>query len=550
MYFGWRPTKLARGALLVHSTAVGKQRLRKGHALTDEDIAALLAADIENVFVAEIGADEVPENEAARRLAEALRGPNLRPGNAGTGRCNLYADRAGLLMLDAEAVHRFNSVDEGITLATLAPYDAVRTRQIAATVKIIPFAVSAPAVERCLEIARAGILRLAPFRPLRVALVQTRLPGLKPELLANTVEVTRARLAAIGCDLVKHTVCDHTVPGVAASFWRPADEGGMPYDVVLVLGASAIVDRRDVIPEAIEWIGGKIVHFGMPVDPGNLTLVARLGPMYVLGVPGSARSPRLHGSDYILQRIAAGLDVTAADIMRMGVGGLLKEPPNRPLPRARAAPAPPPAVPPIAAIVLAAGRSTRMQGPNKLLADIDGAPLVRRVAEAACAANLNEVVVVTGHERAKVDAAVAGLPVRLVHNRRFADGLSTSLKAGIAALGSGIDGALVCLGDMPDIDAALIARLVAAFAPDKGKDIVIPASGGRRGNPVLIGKRHFAAIKKLKGDVGARELIQARAEAVTEVEAGGDGAFVDLDTPEALAEYRARMAAASDCDRH
>ena len=542
MYLGWRPTKLARGALLVHSTTAGKQRLRKGHALAGEDIAALLAAGIENVFVAEIGADEIPENDAARRLAEAISGPNLRPGNAGTGRCNLYADRAGLLVLDAEAVHRFNAVDEGITLATMAPYDAVDARQIAATVKIIPFAVPAAAVERCLDFARAGILRVAPFRSLRVALVQTRLPGLKPQLLEKTVAVTRARLEAMGSRLVKHTVCDHTVPGVAASFWRPDDEGGMPYDVVLVLGASAIVDRRDVIPKAIEWTGGNIVHFGMPVDPGNLTLVARIGPMYVLGVPGSARSPRLHGSDYVLRRIAAGLEVTSADIARMGVGGLLKEIPSRPMPRARAAPAPAADGPRIAAIVLAAGRSTRMQGPNKLLADIAGAPLVRRVAEAACAANLAEVAVVTGHERASIDAAVAGLPVRLVHNPRFADGMSTSLKAGIRSLGADIEGALVCLGDMPGLDAALIARVVAAFAPVKGKDIVIPVRGGRRGNPVLIGRRHFAAVNKLKGDVGARELIQRRAEAVVEVEAG-DGAFVDLDTPEALADYRAGVAA-------
>ncbi|MFO0988961.1 MAG: molybdopterin-binding/glycosyltransferase family 2 protein [Alphaproteobacteria bacterium] len=550
MYLGWRPTKLARGALLVHSTNAGKLRLKKGHKLGDDDVAALLAAGIENVFVAEIAAGEVPENDAARRLAEALAGPNMRPGNAGTGRCNLYADRAGILVLDADAVHRFNSVDEGITLATMAPYDAVSARQIPATVKIIPFAVPAASVDRCLDIARGGVVRVAPFRPLRVALVQTRLPGLKPELLEKTVEVTRARLELIGSTLVKHTVCDHTVPGVAANLWKPAEWGGMPYDVILVLGASAIVDRRDVIPEAIEWTGGKIVHFGMPVDPGNLTLVARIGPMYVLGVPGSARSPRLHGSDYILQRIAAGLEVTASDIMRMGVGGLLKELPSRPMPRARAAPAPAATVPRIAAIVLAAGRSTRMQGPNKLLADIEGGPLVRRVAEAACAAGLAEVAVVTGHERAKIDAAMLGLPVRLVHNPRYADGMSTSLKAGVRSLGADVEGALFCLGDMPGIDAALIARLVAAFAPDKGKDIVIPVSGGRRGNPVLIGKRHFPAIMKLRGDVGARELIQARAKSVTEVEAGGDAAFVDLDTPEALAEYRSRLAAESDCGGH
>jgi molybdenum cofactor cytidylyltransferase len=235
--------------------------------------------------------------------------------------------------------------------------------------------------------------------------------------------------------------------------------------------------------------------------------------------------------------------------MRMGVGGLLKEIPNRPMPRARAAPAP--AAPArIAGIVLAAGRSTRMRGPNKLMADIDGTPLVRRVADAVTNAGLVETVVVTGHEREKVEAALDGLPLRFVLNRRYADGLSTSLKAGIAALGPGIDGALVCLGDMPGIGPALIARLAGAFAPETGRDIVVPVRGGRRGNPVLIGKRHFAAIAKLTGDVGARELIQARAQAVVEVEAGDDGVFVDLDTPEALADYRARVAADSDCGRH
>jgi molybdenum cofactor cytidylyltransferase len=172
------------------------------------------------------------------------------------------------------------------------------------------------------------------------------------------------------------------------------------------------------------------------------------------------------------------------------------------------------------------------------------------VAEAVTNAGLAETVVVTGHEREKVESALAGLPLRFIVNRKFAEGLSTSLKAGVAALGPGIDGALVCLGDMPEIGPALIARLVAAFTPEKGKDIVVPVRGGRRGNPVLIGKRHFAAIKKLSGDIGARELIQARTEAVIEIEVGDDSAFVDLDTPEALADYRARVAAGSDCGRH
>jgi molybdenum cofactor cytidylyltransferase len=546
MEFGRRPLKESEGALLAHSLTAGKLRFRKGHKLTAADVTALAAAGVESAIVAVLGPDDVPENEAALTLARALAGSLLRAGNAGTGRCNLYPDRAGLFVADADEVHRFNAADEAITLATVAPFEPVAPGHIAATVKIIPFAAPRAAVERCLEIARRPILRVAPFRALRVALVQTKLPGLKPALAKKTVDVTRAKLAEMGSELVADAACEHSQASVAASIAAAAKQG---VDVVLVLGASAIVDRRDVIPAAIESLGGTLVHFGMPVDPGNLTLLARLGATHVIGLPGSARSPRLHGSDYVLQRLAAGIDVSASDIARMGVGGLLKEIPSRPMPRARAAPAPA-TLPRVAGVILAAGRSTRMRGPNKLLSDIDGAPLVRRVAEAVTNAGLADTVVVTGHEREKVESTLAGLPLRFVVNRGYADGLSTSLKAGVAALGPGIDGALVCLGDMPEIGPALIARLVGAFVPGKGRDIVIPVRGGRRGNPVLIGRRHFAAIKKLGGDVGARELIQARADAVIEVEVGDDGAFVDLDTPEALADYRARVAAGSDCGRH
>jgi molybdenum cofactor cytidylyltransferase len=544
--FGRRRLAGAEGALLAHSVSAGKLRFKKGHKLAAADIAALRAAGIDEAIVAVLGPGDVHENEAALALARALAGENLRAGNAGTGRCNLYPDRAGLLVVDAEAVNAFNAVDEAITLSTVAALEPVAPGRIAATVKIIPFAAPRGAVERCLAVAREPVLRVAPFRPLRAALVQTKLPGLKAALIGKTTEVTRAKLGEMGAELAGDAVCEHDAKSISAAIAASAASG---VDVVLVLGASAIVDRRDVVPTAIEALGGTLVHFGMPVDPGNLTLLARLGSTHVIGLPGSARSPRLHGSDYVLLRIAAGLDVTAADVMRMGVGGLLKEIPSRPMPRARGAPAPA-ALPRIAAVVLAAGRSTRMGGLNKLLADIEGAPLVRRVAEAASGADLADSVVVTGHEREKVQAALAGLPVRFVHNSRFADGISTSIKAGLRALGDDAAGALVCLGDMPGLSAGLIRRLAAAFAPNTGKDIIVPVRGGRRGNPVLIGRRHFPAITKLTGDVGARALIQARPEAVTEVEVGDDGAFVDLDTPEALADYRARVAAGADCGRH
>jgi molybdenum cofactor cytidylyltransferase len=186
-----------------------------------------------------------------------------------------------------------------------------------------------------------------------------------------------------------------------------------------------------------------------------------------------------------------------------------------------------------------------MGGPNKLLAEIEGMPMVRRVVAAVCAAKLSQIVVVTGHEQEKVQSALQGLPLRFVHNPAFAKGLSTSLKTGIRSLVETVDAALVCLGDMPALSPTLITRLIAAFRPGSDGDIVVPVREGQRGNPVLIGRRHFASLLRLTGDVGAREVIRKRAKAVIEIEVDDDGAFLDLDTPQALAEYRAGSAGSS-----
>jgi molybdenum cofactor cytidylyltransferase len=192
----------------------------------------------------------------------------------------------------------------------------------------------------------------------------------------------------------------------------------------------------------------------------------------------------------------------------------------------------------VAAIILAAGRSTRMGGPNKLLEDLGDKPLVRIVAEQALASKATSVTVVTGHQAAEIEKALAGLKVRFVRNPDYAEGLATSVKTGIAALPADADGAVVCLGDMPLIDAKLIDRLIETFAPDRGNLIAVPVSDGRRGNPVLWSRRFFGELMTLDGDIGARHLILKHAEAVAEVPVEGHGAFLDIDTPQALAEAR------------
>jgi molybdenum cofactor cytidylyltransferase len=240
-------------------------------------------------------------------------------------------------------------------------------------------------------------------------------------------------------------------------------------------------------------------------------------------------------------RLLAGLEVPREEITGMGVGGLLMEIVTRPLPREEVSRKPRAAERNIAALVLAAGRSSRMGGPNKLLAEIGGRPLVRIAAEEALASRARPVIVVTGHQRERVEAALAGLPVKLVHNPAFADGLGTSLKTGIAAVPAEADGVIVCLGDMPQVDAALIDRLIGALDPEKGALIAVPTIDGQRGNPVVWTRRFFHELMAVEGDIGARHLIGLYSEAVAEVPLTGTAALTDVDTPEALAAVKAEL---------
>lgn len=406
-----------------------------------------------------------------------------------------------------------------------------------ATVKVIPFAVNRDSVDACLREATAlgPLLQVAPFAAKRVGLIQTRLQGFKESVLDKTVETTRERLGALGSTLVAEQRCGHREDELAPLIEAMADET----ELVLVAGASAIVDRRDVIPAAIERAGGVIEHFGMPVDPGNLMLMGRRGRVPVLGLPGCARSPKINGFDWVLQRLLAGLPVGPGEIMRMGAGGLLADIPSRPLPRARAVALAAPRAPRVAALVLAAGQSRRMGTLNKLLIGIDGKPMVRHVVDALLASTARPVVAVLGHERDKIEAALAGLDVRLVFNPDYPQGLSTSLRRGLAALPEEIDGAIVALGDMPQVTGAEIERLIGAFNPVEGRAICVPSRRGRRGNPVLLARRFFAELAAISGDIGARELIAAHPELVVEIEMESDAVLTDIDTPQALAKLAA-----------
>ena len=532
MRFGDVPVDEALGAILAHSVRLSGSVLKKGRRLTAADLDRLRSEGLTSVVAARLDSGDVHEDAAADRLARAIAGDQVTIAAPFTGRVNLFAAHAGIALVDRARIDAVNAVDEALTVASVAPWTLVEPRQMVATIKIIPFAVPEALLEAAVAEAEAGraALSVAPFRARRIGLIQTRLAATKPSVLDKTAAITHGRVSGLGAAWTGERRCDHAAPPLASEIRATLADGA---DIVLVVGASAITDRRDVIPAAIEAAGGRIEHLGMPVDPGNLLLLGAVGDVPVLGLPGCARSPKLNGVDWVLERLVAGLPVGRPDIMAMGVGGLLADMPGRPQPRAVT---PLPRAPRVAAIVLAAGQSRRMGATNKMLVPVDGKPMVVHTVEAALASHAAPVIAVVGHDRDPVAAALSHLPVTLVDNPDHAQGLSTSLRAGLNAVPEDADAVLVCLGDMPLVTGRHLDRLIAAYAPVEGRAIVVPTDRGKRGNPVLWDRRFFDEMRRVAGDVGARHLIGVHDDLVVEVPFDDGATALDVDTPAALAD--------------
>ena len=327
MEFGPVTLDQALGAVLAHSLPLPAGRLRKGKVLDAGDLAALAAAGIASVIAARLGPGDMGEDAAALALARALvaGAEGLELQAVGTGRVNVLARGPGLARIDAERVDAVNEADPAITLATVPRWQRMDAGGMVATVKIIAYGLESAAVSRACEAGRAALGFARPVLS-EAAMIETTVgaaPGDKGH------RITAERLARLGVNLAPETFVPHEEIALSQAI------GASSAPLLLILTASATSDIRDVAPAALRRAGGNVRHFGLPVDPGNLLFLGDLQGRPVVGLPGCARSPALNGADWVLERLICGVPLTAGDLRRMGVGGLLKEIPSRPRPRDR-----------------------------------------------------------------------------------------------------------------------------------------------------------------------------------------------------------------------
>lgn len=328
MKFGAVSVDDALGAILAHSVKVADGRLRKGLRLGATDLAQLKTAGLRDVTVAQLGPDDVEENQAAARLAKSIV-PDIEVAGLSisapfTGRVNLIADAVGVVQIDVAAINALNAVHPMITCATVLPMAQMSKGGLAATIKIISYAVPERELIRACEAAR-GAMSLSKVVLKTADLIVTD-TGAGPDD-AKGIQAVEQRLTKLGMGLGKVIRTPHNEVAIADAIAQNQA------DLVLILTASATSDEQDTAPAGLRYAGGEVTRFGMPVDPGNLLFLGEIRGKPVIGLPGCARSPALNGADWVLERVACGIKVSEADIAAMGVGGLLKEIPQRPQPR-------------------------------------------------------------------------------------------------------------------------------------------------------------------------------------------------------------------------
>ena len=534
MKFGRVRVDQAEGSILAHSLRVMDRKWKKGRVLSRHDVDVLTHEGYETIVAAKLEQDDVNEDATAEAIAQAVAGQGVEIRAAATGRCNLYARHRGLLKLRSNRIDEINSVDEAFTVATLPSYSSVYAGQLLVSIKVIPFAVSRKLLDDCIAVASHGLppVNVFPYQPLSIGLIQTHTPWFNKNLLEKGSNMLKERANMLGSTIVVERNCDHHENEISRLLGEYFEK---QLDVIFLLGASAIQDRNDVIPQGVVNAGGRIEHFGMPVDPGNLLLMAKYGKTTILGLPGCVRSPKRNGFDFVFERIAAGLEVNREDVMNMGRGGILTEPSRRPERRTVGRTQTAAGAKKIAAIVLAAGQSQRMGEQNKLLLKIEDQSVIQEVVNNLEQSEVDQIFVVIGHEEERVRNELKDRQVTFIHNPEYAGGLSTSLRMALSALPADFAGVLVCLGDMPFVRSEQIDALINSFDADLQHNICVPTYHGKRGNPVLWGRRYYQEMMEVRGDVGAKHMIGDYEEHVIEVEVDDAGVVADLDTPESYA---------------
>ena len=330
MQFGSIKLEKSEGSILAHSIKLENLNISKGTLLTENHIMDLRSKGVQSVVVARLENGDIEENKSAIIVSKAFSHNSLIFSKANTGRINIFSKHDGLLIYSVSSLISFNLIDEGIALALLTQNSFVKKKQLIGTLKVIPYSLPKKTILKFRRFENLIIIKAVKEK--KFSLIQTSHKNMKESLYKKTSIETKKRVENLSCFLLDDTICEHNEKELTSKISSIIKKD---IDILLISCASAVSDRNDILPKSIMNLGGNIIHFGLPVDPGNLLILASLNNKLIVGMPGCARSPSLNGLDLILRMLVTDIKIDKKIIASLGVGGLLKDTRLRPFPRSK-----------------------------------------------------------------------------------------------------------------------------------------------------------------------------------------------------------------------
>jgi molybdenum cofactor cytidylyltransferase len=528
MFFGNIKVQDSLNCILAHTIVINNNKINKGTIITKKHKKFFIDNDIKNIVGARLSKNDFHEDDAANIVANKFRNSDLALEKAYTGRANILANKSGLLIIDEQKINQFNKISDNITIATLNNNSNVKKGEMIATIKIISFAVQEKFINLIKKSYLKKSLSIHSYINKKCALILTHHNKENIKLNAISEKRIKSRLKNLNCNLDLISKCEHDSIIISKKINSLLKKN---VNLILILGSSAIVDIKDKIPEAIKISNGSIIRFGMPVDPGNLLLLGNINKTSIIGLPGCARSPSLNGFDLVLEKVISGNNISKQDISNMGVGGLLKTLNKRNVEEKKSKNYN------ITNIILAAGQSKRMEETNKLLIKIGKKTMIDKIVDTSLKSSASDTIVVLGFESERVKESLSNKKILTINNKDYNKGQSTSLQCGISGLSEDCDAAVILLADMPNINYQLINKLIENYDPDSNNSIIIPTFNGKKGNPILIDREFFPDILSIKGDKGAKDIINANKNSIKKIPHKDSSVLNDIDTKKDLSTY-------------
>jgi len=330
MFFGKVKTELSLGGILSSSIEIYKNKnkikISKGTIINKNLLDLLLLNNVEHIKCAKLEDDEIDENSSVHKISKkiiASKNSNIIIQDPKNGRCNLVSSVDGILTFQPNQLFSINSVTNDIGIASLKAFSKVKKNQIVASIKAIPFGIKKNNLQNIINVCQE-CFKILPFQKKNIHLIQTTNQNTRAKILEKTLEVTKDRLLSCGNNKIVEKKCSHESKSICEHLKKSVNEDA---DIILIFGTSAISDINDIIPQSILEINGRILRLGMPVEPGNLILLAEIKiskkHISIIGMPGCARSKKENGVDWILWRKLCDLKISSDEINHMGNGGLL-----------------------------------------------------------------------------------------------------------------------------------------------------------------------------------------------------------------------------------